>query len=911
MSALSEKMKRKMMRISSKARMFVLSNDLNTEMDERSTIVAVRMRPPNKKEKQLDARTVFASTTAPSIESTKVIKVGKRSFTFDAVIGSKTSQADVYKVTAKQILNKVLAGFNGTVMAYGQTGSGKTYTMQGVHDSPGIIPRICASIFLSVKEDKNVDFDITCSYVEIYNENLHDLLTKEKTTPIIVEHATKGITLKNVVTTSVNSQVDVADLFERGAGQRAVGFTEMNAESSRSHAVFTIYVKSQQKDDLEGLTKKVSKFHLIDLAGSERADRTGASGTRLKEGAMINQSLSALGNVINALTKGTKDHDSARDRLKSTDQTNDSPKKHTKSSSSNKHVPYRSSKLTRLLQDSLGGNSYTMLICNVSPAKSSIAETLSSLRFAERAKQVQNKAKVNADPKAVARLRLMEENNRLLEMVHGLRKQMNDAGVKPVEIIHTKSSTNNKRMLHRASSHNVLTHSNSIEPSLENTSQTRISPPQVSHLSRTFSSPSFSDGPSAHVASYDEAIKDANAQIKFLEDKSSTLQEGRTRVRKMREEVRIHQEALLKEHESLEKALHELTKLESKVANHNKERGFNSATKNNNDMEISSSSLEINLHLDEISSQLNQDGKIPYIVLEEHTRRKMADSARRDSIGILGQIDRQNQEDRAKDALKEVSRDDEDYVLYSEFVSLLAKYAQEDSDLIGSSQRSPNYETRSRSANQYKRSIDNVVGHHQTIVSTQTSMSKKNMKNFVNQLEHVEKLLKTIGNVTTPDRPPEVEHDIHFDLGDVADTNKKNHFNINNDTSNDESIKEMKTHQSTRIINVKATDVQNNIESNKQQQHSASTNTFEQTADDMNRLHSLIRWNKKPNEIHSILSGANAINLINRHDSRNGNTSLHIASQNGHIELVTELIARGANVNAKNSKGNTALHVSV
>lgn len=182
MSTLHEKTASKLVWLARKAKTAVLSADLNTEMDVRSTIVAVRMRPPNKTEKQLDARSVFASTTAPSIESSKVIKVGKRSFTFDAVIGSSTSQTDVYRVTAKQILKKVLEGFNGTVMAYGQTGSGKTFTMQGTGSFPGIIPRICASVFLAVREDKKIEYDITCSYVEIYNENLHDLLTKEKTT---------------------------------------------------------------------------------------------------------------------------------------------------------------------------------------------------------------------------------------------------------------------------------------------------------------------------------------------------------------------------------------------------------------------------------------------------------------------------------------------------------------------------------------------------------------------------------------------------------------------------------------------------------------------------------------------------------------------------------------------------------
>ena len=391
-------------------------------------------------------------------------------------------------------------------------------------------------------------------------------------------------------------------MFDRGASQRAVGFTEMNAESSRSHAVFTIYVKSQHVGDHEGLTKKVSKFHLIDLAGSERADRTGASGTRLKEGAMINQSLSALGNVINALTKGMgkeSAHSSASSDSQSVENmSKDSPSRHKPSKSfANKHVPYRSSKLTRLLQDSLGGNSYTMLICNISPAKSSIAETLSSLRFAERAKQVQNKAKVNADPKALARLRLMEENNRLLDMVNGLRKQMVDAGVQPVQVVTTIPSGGSRgggvspgKLTGHRSAHHIL-HSSTTNPSASSAHPNRLQTLQHAGLGRrsasshTLSNPSNvlsnpsnvpsnpsnvlnpNDGMvhSAAAGEYDSAINDVETQLKLLENKASTLQLGRARVKRMRETVRVHQESLVKEHELLETALLEVTALENKV----------------------------------------------------------------------------------------------------------------------------------------------------------------------------------------------------------------------------------------------------------------------------------------------------------------------------------------------------------
>jgi hypothetical protein len=881
LSGMKKKMQERMVRLAHKARTTVLSSDLNTAMDETSTIVAVRMRPPNKREKQLDSRSVFASTTAPSIENTKVIKVGKRAFTFDAVIGSGTSQNDVYKVTAKQILKKVLAGFNGTVMAYGQTGSGKTYTMQGVHDSPGIIPRICGSVFLAVREDAKIEYDISCSYVEIYNENLHDLLTKEKTTPIIVEDAEKGITLKNIITATVKSQIDVQDLFDRGATQRAVGFTEMNAESSRSHAVFTIYVKSQNVDDSEGLTRKMSKFHLIDLAGSERADRTGAKGTRLKEGAMINQSLSALGNVINALTKATS---SSHQR---------------KSNNSTKHVPYRSSKLTRLLQDSLGGNSYTMLICNISPAKSSIAETLSSLRFAERAKQVQNKATVNQDPKALARLRLMEENNRLLEMVHSLRSQMVDAGVKPKVVApkpkspmrgrsDSKGGTTRNSNASESSgdsgnaAHTIVRHAESVDSSASSTgSRSQIG------MNRAFSSPDFSRKESsshlsiqtvdpsnryhARNASVDsveltkvnDALKDVNSEASYLSKKLSELDAGRKRVRDLQEKVKVHQQELINEQSMLEQELHLAAALEDKLSQ---------SSSHSNTFAFSTES-------NVITAQLNNDGKLSFSALCQLSRQMIC----RGSVGPLGEITRQNKEDRVEEALQNVQRDESDHVDYGEFVSLLAKYAERDSDIVGSLEGSrsttTSFEARSRSATQYKRSIDDVIGHHKVLVGTKINMSTRNLTSVIDQLEGVEALLDKIKSTSTPpERPYSKENNSKWaQLKPTTNVNGGVNF-------------------STTISTINTIDT------------STPTSTNQLTKIAMNKLHSLIRWNKYPQKISSLLEAQPGLASVP--DSRNGNIALHIAAQNGHIDITRMLINGGAEINSQNTKGNTALHVS-
>ncbi|VDL80971.1 unnamed protein product [Nippostrongylus brasiliensis] len=269
----------------------------------------------------------------------------------------------------------------GTIFAYGQTGTGKTFTMTGDLERPelqGIIPNSFAHIFDHIakcqqdittylQKKSSLRFLVRVSYLEIYNEELRDLLAKDGhgSNLEIKEKADIGVYVKNLISIIVGSASQMQKLMEFGNKNRRVGATQMNEESSRSHAMFSVTVESSER----GLVTQ-GKLHLVDLAGSERQSKTGAAGERLKEAAKINLSLSTLGNVISALVD-----------VKST------------------HIPYRNSKLTRLLQDSLGGNSKTVMIANIGPASYNYDETLSTLRYANRAKNIQNVARINEDPK--------------------------------------------------------------------------------------------------------------------------------------------------------------------------------------------------------------------------------------------------------------------------------------------------------------------------------------------------------------------------------------------------------------------------------------------------------------------------------------------------------------------------------
>lgn len=291
-------------------------------------------------------------------------------FTFDRVFPMDTRQVEVFEYGVKGIVEDVLGGYNGTVFAYGQTGSGKTFTMMGADidngELKGIIPRITEHIFDSILASPgNIEYVVKVSYMEIYMEKIRDLLAPHNDNLPIHEDKSRGVYVKNLSDFYVGSAPEVYQIMKQGGEARKVSSTIMNAESSRSHSIFVITI---QQRHVETGTQKSGNLFLVDLAGSEKVGKTGASGQTLEEAKKINKSLSALGMVINALTDGKS-----------------------------AHIPYRDSKLTRILQESLGGNSRTTLVINCSPSSYNEAETLSTLRFGMRAKSIKNKARVNAE----------------------------------------------------------------------------------------------------------------------------------------------------------------------------------------------------------------------------------------------------------------------------------------------------------------------------------------------------------------------------------------------------------------------------------------------------------------------------------------------------------------------------------
>ena len=297
----------------------------------------------------------------------------------------------------EDVVQQSYAGYNMCVFAYGQTGSGKTYTMMGGEGDRGLIPRICANLFSKMVE--GTKYRVEVSYLEIYNERVKDLLQKGSTHNLKVrEHPTTGPYVQDLSKHLVGEYRDILRLMEQGNDLRTTASTNMNDTSSRSHAIFTITFA--QAGYLEGMPHETeSKIHLVDLAGSERANATGASGQRLKEGAHINKSLVTLGSVISALAEASSQKAS--------------------SSSSSKHIPYRDSTLTWLLKDSLGGNSKTIMIATISPADVNHNETLSTLRYANRAKNIINKPTVNEDANVKLIRDLREEIDRLKAIMSG------------------------------------------------------------------------------------------------------------------------------------------------------------------------------------------------------------------------------------------------------------------------------------------------------------------------------------------------------------------------------------------------------------------------------------------------------------------------------------------------------------
>lgn len=331
--------------------------------DECSIRVISRVRPLNSSEEKVGSKFILKFPTDDSIN------INGKLFIFDKILQPNVSQEDVYNTTAKTIVADVLAGYNGTIFAYGQTSSGKTHTMEGVlGDSKmqGIIPRIIADIFNYIYQmDENLEFHIKVSYFEIYMDKIKDLLDISKTNLSVHEDKNKVTYVKGATERFVSSPEEVMEAIEEGKSNRHVAVTNMNEHSSRSHSVFLINVKQEH---LETEKKLNGKLYLVDLAGSEKVSKTGAEGAVLDEAKNINKSLSALGNVISALADGNKSH-----------------------------VPYRDSKLTRILQESLGGNARTTIVICCSPASYNESETKSTLMFGQRAKTIKNSVKVNEE----------------------------------------------------------------------------------------------------------------------------------------------------------------------------------------------------------------------------------------------------------------------------------------------------------------------------------------------------------------------------------------------------------------------------------------------------------------------------------------------------------------------------------
>uniref|UniRef100_A0A3Q0RJ96 Kinesin-like protein n=1 Tax=Amphilophus citrinellus TaxID=61819 RepID=A0A3Q0RJ96_AMPCI len=310
-------------------------------------------------------------------------------------------QEVVFQCLGESLLHNAFQGYNACIFAYGQTGSGKSYTMMGSVDQPGLIPRLCSALFERTQKEQREEesFTVEVSYMEIYNEKVRDLLDPKggRQTLRVREHKVLGPYVDGLSRLAVASYKDIESLMSEGNKSRTVAATNMNEESSRSHAVFNIILTHTLKDLQSGTSgEKVSRLSLVDLAGSERAAKTGAAGERLKEGSNINKSLTTLGLVISALAEqGT-----AKNKTK--------------------FVPYRDSVLTWLLKDCLGGNSRTAMVATVSPAADNYEETLSTLRYADRAKNIVNHAVVNEDPNA----RIIRE---LREEVEKLRVQLTQA----------------------------------------------------------------------------------------------------------------------------------------------------------------------------------------------------------------------------------------------------------------------------------------------------------------------------------------------------------------------------------------------------------------------------------------------------------------------------------------------------
>ncbi|KAI8003257.1 Kinesin-like protein KIN-7N [Camellia lanceoleosa] len=329
--------------------------------------VAVRVRPPVMEETS-NGTFWKVEDNRISLHKSLGTPISGVSYAFDYVFDQDCTNERVYKLLTKDIIHAAVEGFNGTAFAYGQTSSGKTFTMNGSENDPGIIHRAVKDIFTKIQMTTGREFLIRVSYMEIYNEEINDLFAIENQKLQIHESLERGIFVAGLREEIVNGAEQVLKLIESGEVNRHFGETNMNVRSSRSHTIFRMVIESKGKDSCSDDAIRVSVLNLVDLAGSERIAKTGAGGVRLKEGKHINKSLMILGNVINKLSDGAKQRG---------------------------HIPYRDSKLTRILQPALGGNAKTSIICTLAPEEIHIEETKGTLQFASRAKRITNCVQVN------------------------------------------------------------------------------------------------------------------------------------------------------------------------------------------------------------------------------------------------------------------------------------------------------------------------------------------------------------------------------------------------------------------------------------------------------------------------------------------------------------------------------------
>eukprot|EP00055_Hartaetosiga_balthica_P003955 m.9574 g.9574 ORF g.9574 m.9574 type:complete len:778 (+) comp3494_c0_seq1:199-2532(+) len=354
--------------------------------------VVIRCRPLNSKEKEKKfPKCVKVNEKGGTIVVDSIEDPSKppKKFTFDDVYGENSLQADVYNKSAKPIVDAVLEGYNGTIFAYGQTGTGKTFTMNGEPsaDLQGIIPRSFVDIFDHIQQGSGQQYLVRASFLEIYKDDIRDLLSKDHNKRLAIRDSPdKGIYVQDLNSIVVKSVKEIEKVMHVGNKNRKVGVTDMNQHSSRSHAIFIINVECSELGPDGEAHIRSGKLNLVDLAGSERLGKTHAEGERKEEGVQINLSLSALGQVIKALVEGV-------------------------------FVPYRNSSLTRLLQDSLGGNAKTMMIAAIGPASYNYNETIGTLGYANRAKSIKNKPIINEDPKDALLRKYQEEIAALKEQL--------------------------------------------------------------------------------------------------------------------------------------------------------------------------------------------------------------------------------------------------------------------------------------------------------------------------------------------------------------------------------------------------------------------------------------------------------------------------------------------------------------